>query len=168
MEENQVSPKSTIYNYGLFYALLSIAILIVLYVMNLEKSIILSVINVLGSIAILFLGIREYKLKNHNQISLGKAIKVGLGIALIGGIIAGIYSYFHYIYLVPEFIENIRNKGLEDIYSNPDLNKEQIESAKSMMDIFTSPMFFATITVLGSLFYGLIVSLISGLILKNT
>ncbi len=168
METQQSPIKATALNFGLYYALFSIVILIVLYMLDMEKNLAIGVINVIGTIAIFVFAILAYKKANNNMLTLGQAIKVGLATAAIGGVILAIYTYFHYSYIQPEFIENIRTKGLEDMYAkNPDMPAEAEETAISMMNIFTSPAFISTIGIIGSLVYGLIVSLITGLVVRT-
>ena len=167
--ENQTAPiKPIAYTYGLYSALISIAVLIIMYVANLDKSWILSGASFVLGVLIFVYGIKAYKHSNANNLTLSQAIKVGLAIAVIGGLISAIYSYVHYEYIYPEFIEMQKETAYQQIIEqNPDLTQEQVNKSMEISSMFLNPGFFSLMSILGSLVFGLIVSLITGLIMKN-
>lgn len=168
MENQAPSIKPIAYKYGIYSALLSIAGLMTMYVMSMNKNWTLSIISIVLSITIFYYGIKEYKTINSNTLKLGEALKVGLAIALIGGLISAVYSYIHYKFVYPEFITMQRETAYGQIVlSNPNMSSEQIEQTMSITEIFLTPGFFSLSAILGSLIFGLIVSLILGLVLKN-
>jgi hypothetical protein len=88
--------------------------------------------------------------------------------AAVGGVIAALYTFIHYSYIQPEFIENIREQSyIEMTKKNPNMVGEQLDTALKMMNFFTSPFFMSTMILISSLFFGLIISLITGAILKK-
>ncbi|WP_299126955.1 DUF4199 domain-containing protein [uncultured Winogradskyella sp.] len=167
--EHQTAPvKPIAYTYGLYSALISIAVLVIMYVGNIDKSWILSGISFTLGVLILVYGIKAYKQSNSNILSVGQAIKVGLAIAVVGGLIAAIYSYVHYEYIYPEFIDIQKETAYNQmIENNPEMTDEQIEQAMSMSSMFMTPGFFSLMSIIGSLIFGLIVSVITGLIMKS-
>jgi hypothetical protein len=50
---------------------------------------------------------------------------------------------------------------------NPEMTQEQIDMAMSISEKMMSPGILTAIGVIASLFFGFIISLISGLVLKN-
>ena len=101
-------------------------------------------------------------------LTLGDAIKVGLAIAVIGGVISAVYSYIHYSYVYPEFIEMTLDEArLQIAERSPNMSEEQIEQTLEVSKMFTSPIFFSLMSVVGSLFFGIIISLIAGLVMKK-
>ena len=168
METEKPPIKPIAYSYGLYLALVSIVVLVIMYVANLEKNWALSIASSLASIVIFVYGIKTFKLKNGGFLSLGDAIKVGLAIAVIGGVIAAIYAYIHYAYIYPEFIEITKEQAyLQITEQNPDMSADQIDKSMEISSLFMTPMFFSLSTVIGTLIFGLIVSLIAGLIMKK-
>ncbi|MCB0444103.1 MAG: DUF4199 domain-containing protein [Gelidibacter sp.] len=168
METEKPSIKPIAYSYGLYLALVSIVMLVIMYVANIQKSWPLSIISILLTVLVFVYGIKAYKQKNNGFLSLGDAIKVGLAIAVIGGIIAAIYSYIHYSYIYPEFVEITKDQArTQMLNSNPDMTEAQIEQAMKISGMFTTPLFFSFMSVIGSLFMGLIISLIAGLVMKK-
>ncbi len=117
---------------------------------------------------IYYYGIKTYKENNGNYLSIKESIKVGLAMAVVGGLIGAVYAYLHYSFIQPEFIDAIREEAYNDMTSsNPNMRSEQLESATKMMNIFTSVFFLSTMTLIASMFFGLIISLITGAIMKK-
>ncbi len=168
METEKPSIKPIAYSYGLYLALVSIIILVIMYAANLEKNWTLSIASSVASIVVFVYGIKAYKHMNAGFLSLSDAIKVGLAIAVIGGLIAGIYAYVHYSFIYPEFIETAKEQAyIQLTEQNPGMNADQVSKAMEINNMFMNPMFFSFSTVIGSLIFGLIVSLIAGLVMKK-
>jgi len=168
MEIDKPSIKPIAYTFGLYMALITVISLVIRYVTGLDQSWIISSISTVATVVILYFGIKAYKEKNRNYLSIKEAIKVGLAIAVIGGLLGAIYAYIHYSFIQPEFIEAIREKAYLDMTTqNPNMTEEQLETGNKMMEIFTSPFFMATMVLLFTLFFGLIISLITGAIMKK-
>ncbi|MGO2101472.1 MAG: DUF4199 domain-containing protein [Psychroflexus halocasei] len=104
MEQQELSLKPYAQNYGLIYGGYSILVLLLLYFFNYDQNTGISLLSFLINTAIVFIAIHRYKLDNANNLSLSSAIKLGLAIGAIGGLIYAIYMYIHYSYLQPEFI----------------------------------------------------------------
>lgn len=168
MEIQKPSIKPIAYSYGFYLALISIAMLVIMYVANIQKSWSISIISIVLTILVFVYGIKAYKNANNGFLSLGDAIKVGLAIAVIGGIIAAVYSYIHYSYIYPEFIEITKDQArIQMLDTNPDMTEAQMEQALKISGMFTTPLFFSFMNIIGSLFMGLIISLFAGLVMKK-
>ncbi|WP_178984013.1 DUF4199 domain-containing protein [Winogradskyella helgolandensis] len=168
MENDKPSVKQIAYNYGLYLALISIAVLIILYALNIESHWIASVISTAATIAIYYFGINAYKKLNSNLLSIRDGLKAGMGIALIGGIISALYAAIHYTYIMPEFLSGKKDEAIAEMMSqNPNMQGEQLDTAMNFIDITASTFFISTMMLLGSLFFGFIVSLIISAILKK-
>ena len=168
MEAQKPSIKPIAYTYGFYLALLSILGIVILYVLNQERNWIMSAISLVITVVIYVYGIGAYKKKNGNLLSIGDALKVGLGMALVGGIIAAVYAIIHYSLIQPEFIDNIREKAYLDMTTrNPNMTEEQLANATKMSNMFTSKFFISTVMLIMSLLFGLIISLIVGAIMKK-
>lgn len=168
MDIQKPSIKPIAYTYGLYLALLSILGLVILYVLNIEKSWIMSGISFVLTIIIYVYGIGTFKKQNGNSLSIKDALKVGLAMAVVSGIIAAIYTVIHYEFIQPEFIENIReNAYLEMAKQNPNMTEDQLATATKMTNMFTSKFFMATMYLVASLFFGFLISLVAGAIMKK-
>ncbi|TDN83084.1 uncharacterized protein DUF4199 [Salegentibacter sp. 24] len=165
--ENSTSVKSVAYPYGIVLAIYSILVLVLIYVFNVaQDNWIVGVINTLVSIAIFVLAIKKFKENNNGFLSLKEALKVGLAVAVISGVIAAIYSYIHYSFVYPEFSEKVYDEAVLKM-TEQGVPESQQSQALEMTKMFSSAWFFATMALVGSLFFGFIISLITGLILKR-
>jgi hypothetical protein len=63
-----------------------------------------------------------------------------------------------------QMMEVNREKMVE---SSPDLTEAQLDAAAEMTSKFTSPLMVVAFSLVGNLFFGLVISLIAGLIMKN-
>ena len=165
--EESTPIKSVAYPYGIVLAIFSILVLVLMYVLNLEQgNWMMAVLNVLVTIAIFIYAIKEYKKKNSGFLSIKEALKVGLAVAVVAGLIAGIYTYIHYTYIYPEFSGMIYDQAVIQM-SEQQISEAQQEQALGITAFTTSPFFFATMTLVSSLFYGFLISLIAGAIMKQ-
>lgn len=168
MEENSISIKPFAYNYGLILGGLSIIMLVIMYVLEIDKSWPLSIASFALTVTIYVLGLRAFKQNNAGQLKLGQAVKLGLAIAAIGGLVAALYTYIHYSYIYPEFIDKVREESVDQmLLRSPDMTNEQIDQAMKINNMFTSPFAMSTFSLIGNLFLGTIIALIAGLIMKN-
>ena len=170
--ENTQKPSSKIaLHYGIILGIASILVSVIFFALNMhyDQDWKQGTLGGLITIAIIFIGIKKYKEFNEGYLSVGDAIKTGLGIALIGGIISVIYSLIFMNFIEPDFIANMMEKVEQmTIEKYPNFTDEQIEQALAMQKKFMSPMIMTAMSLIVSLFFGLIISLISGLILKKT
>ncbi len=168
MEKTSPSVKQIATNHGILLALLSILMLVIMYVANLEKNWALSIVSIALTILIFISAIKTFKVSNAGFLTVGDAIKVGLATAAIGGVISALYTYIHYTYVYPEFLQIILDTAREQVLkTNPDMSQEQIDMALSMTEKFSSPFMMATFSLIGSLFIGFIISIITGLIMQR-
>ena len=71
-------------------------------------------------------------------------------------------------YIDPDFVQKTLDFSREQmIEQNPNMTQEQIETAMGMSAKFMSPVFMSAIAMLATLFFGFIISLFAGLIMKK-
>jgi ABC-type multidrug transport system fused ATPase/permease subunit len=168
MENQKSSLKQIAVNYGVLLALVSILTLVIMYVANMQKSWTLSIIGFAITIYLLFAAIKSYKQGNGGFLKLSDGLKVGLATALVAGLISAFYSYIHYSIINPEYIDLILNEAREQMESSSQgMTEEQKQQALSFTESFTTPFMLSTFSLIGSLFFGFIISLISALILRR-
>jgi hypothetical protein len=154
--------------YGLIFGIFNALLLYFNYKFQLEDTLLLSFLSLTVAILIVFFPIHQYKLDNSNFLKLSEALKIGLIIGLIGGLIYAAYTYFHYTQLETDFVSKIleeNNKAIESEKTN--MTQEQINQAKELSSAFVSPFSFATINLISILMKSFIISLVLGLIKKN-
>jgi hypothetical protein len=170
MNDSKSPFKSLAYNYGLYLALISILTAVLIYALNLDpENITISIVTTLLTIAVYFFGLSALKKAQHGFMSLGEAIKLGLAIAVVGGVFAAVYGYIHYTFIYPEFIEIVRENALMEMQERATgASSAELEQGMKMTEMFTSPLAMSLFSIVGSLIFGLIISLILGLIMKKT
>ncbi len=169
MENQNGSVKKVAMQYGLILGLASVMLSVIVYVMGqtYEQPSWQGVLGFVLMLACVVYAIKVFKTDNGGFLSLGEAIKVGLAVALIAGLISVAYNLVFSTVIEPDFTANILEKAQSDmIEQNPEMSGEALEMAMGITEKMTSPVVLAAMGIIGSLFLGFIVSLISGLIMK--
>lgn len=169
METEKGSVKKIALQYGLILGLVSVLLSVVVYVMGqtYDQPWWQSVLSFLIMLGCIVYALKAFKNDNGGFLSLGEALKVGLAVALIAGIIGMIFNLIFINIIEPDFAANILEKAQENmVEQNPNMTEEQMEMAISMTEKFTSPAIMSAFAIIGSLFFGFIISLIAGLIMK--
>ena len=170
-DQPQVSRKSIMLNYGLLMGFASIIVALINYVLGDIYDPHWSLI--VGSLAvttiIIILGIKKVKESNSGLLSIGDAIKTGLGISLISAIVYIIYLLLFYNMIEPEYFNNMLKFQEQMIIEKyPNLTDEELEGAIKGSAMFANTGANVTMTIIFSLFIGLIISLIGGLIMRKS
>jgi len=122
------------------------------------RAIVLGFVSLFLFIVLPILAVRYYK-KQGYPVTLGKAVKLGVLVGLLGGLILGIYSYIYFAYIKPEDVDIIlemKRKAFEDMGSfSSEMDDNPMEMAKK---IFLPGQFF------GQIFWGLVFGVIGGLL----
>ncbi len=156
--------------YGVLLGLTSIVANVIFYVlgMHLERSAITTSVGLLLVIGFVVYGIAQFKKENNFTLSLSQALKTGVGISLIAGIIGGIYLLIFAYFIEPNFTQQILEKQQEQmILQNPNMTEEQLDMAINMTKKFVTPGMLFIMGLVWSIFLGFIVSLIAGLVMKK-
>ncbi|WP_419211844.1 DUF4199 domain-containing protein [Maribacter sp. X9] len=170
MEITQAKTGKFALNYGIILGVLSIIFSLMLYMagMQYDQSIVLFFVRLAIMTGVIIFGIYKFREANNDTLTISEAIKVGIGMALIGTIIGIIYQMIFMSVIEPDFMKNMMEaQKMEMIAKNPNMTQEQIDNASEMMQKFSGPYLSAAIGLIGGLFLGLIISLIGGLILKK-
>jgi len=170
MDTQKASLKKIALNYGLLLGLASIALSVITYVMgvHLERPWWTSVLGILIMVVFIVYGLKAFKQDNGGFLSLGEAIKVGLAISVIAGILGALYNFLFVTVIEPDFVTQMLEVTREQmIEQNPSMTEEQLEMGLSMSEKFMSPGIMSAMAIIFTLFLGFIVSLISGLVMKQ-
>lgn len=170
METQKLQARKFILNNGIILGVVTILISVILYVMNLHitKSWIGGTLNFIAMIVVIVYGINEYKKSSGGFLSLGQALKIGVGIALVAGILGTIYQLIFINVIEPDFMDKMMQIQYDQmIETNPDMTQDQIDMSMEISKKFTSPWVTSAFAIVGSLFFGLVISLVAGLIMKK-
>jgi uncharacterized membrane protein YeaQ/YmgE (transglycosylase-associated protein family) len=170
METQKASVKKIALTYGLLLSLGTIVVSVIVYVMgmHMEQPWWQSALNFLIMITAIVYGLKAFKKDGDGFLTLGEALKTGLAISLVAGIIGSIFTYVFVTVIEPgfaaEMLEVTREKMITD---NPEMTQEQLDMAIGMTEKFMSPGMMVTFGLIASLFFGFIISLIAGLFMKQ-
>lgn len=170
METQTASVKKIALPYGLILALATIVISVIVYVtgMTYEQPWWQSLLNFLIMTACIVYALKAFKKDNGGFLSIGESLKTGLAVALVAGIIGSIFTYIFVSFIEPDFAINmLEATRVKMIDQNPNMTEEQMEMALGMTEKMMSPGIMVAIGIIASLFFGFIISLISGLIMKQ-
>ena len=169
---DNTSIKTTPYalRYGLIYGIILVVFAIMLYTMDMhyQNSTLSTVVNILIGVGGILWGMLAYKKDNGGFISLSQSLKVGVAVALVGSLVGIIYGV-----VLTEFIDpTTMDKALEFqkqqmLSQNPEMSVEQANQFVDMQKKFSSPLIRSAFGLLFGIFFGFIVALISGLVIKK-
>ena len=170
MEAQPIKPGKFAINYGVILGVVMIALSVISYVTGQAYEGAQwpqLTYYILFPIVIMY-AISQYKKHNANVLSLGNAIKLGVIIGIVSAIVYVLYGILFNYVIDPEFMgqmmEVARDKMIEQ---NPDMTDEMIEQSMSFMEVMFNPFVGSAIWVAASALFGLIWSLIGGLVMKS-
>ncbi len=171
--ENQpnTSKKSIMLNYGAILGFASIIVMLINYIVGdiYQPHWSLMIFSLAVTSTIIVFGLKKVKEMNSGFLSVGEAIKTGLGISLISALIYIVYLFIFYNMIEPDYFINMAKVQEQMIIERyPNLTDEQMEGAIKNAGMFANTGANLTLTMIVSLFFGLIISLIAGLVMKKT
>tara|TARA_R110002072_G_scaffold125944_4_gene262661 strand:+ start:5103 stop:5633 length:531 start_codon:yes stop_codon:yes gene_type:complete len=170
MEIQKASVKKIALPYGAVLGLVTVLLSVVVYVMDLtyEQPWWQGALGFIAMVVCILLGIKAFKKDNSGFLSLGEAIKVGLAISIIAGLFGVIYTLIFSSVIEPDFTTNmLAATEANMLEQNPNMTQDQIDMAMGISETMMSPGIIAAISIVMTLFFGFIISLITGLVLKQ-
>jgi cation transport ATPase len=169
METQKLTPGKFALNYGLILGLVMIAIAVVTYVTGMALKLEQWpqwLYYVIFPVTVIY-AISQYKKSNGNLLRLGEAIKLGVMIGIISAIVYVLYGIiFNYI-IDPEFMDLMKEATRDKMLENPNMTEEMVDQSMAMVEKFMNPLLGSAMWIALSAFFGLIYSLIGGLVMKK-
>ena len=169
MEPEVKSPGKFALNYGIILGLILVIIIAIMYATNMLLEGVqwpMVIFYVLFPVFLIY-AISQFKKANNGLLSLTEALKVGIVTAIISALVYGVFSLVLYYVIDPELNEKLMEVTREQLYENPRMTEEAIETTMEMARKFSSPLFGIAIWTALSAILGLIYSLIGGLAMKK-
>jgi uncharacterized membrane protein len=167
----ETSPKLGTYNYrfGAIAAGIGIVFSIMLFSMDMtyNQSSVIQVINILIPASLAIMAILTFKKDNAGLLSLKQAIKLGVGVFLVAGIIGLTYFTIFINFIEPDYIANtaaLQADALREAQPTMDEDIIEMQQTNTEKFFYISYPFILIINV----FIGLIVGLITGLFTKKS
>ena len=167
--ENQTNSKSIILNYGLYLGLLGSILHLALWAAGkaLELGWVINLLSFIALIVFVVLGIKKIKEADGGLISWGGGLKIGVGIAMISGVISVIYTLLFMNVIDPGF-QDIAMEVQQQAWVDAGMTSEQIDASLEMAKKFQGPGIISGMILLMSAIIGFIVSAIAAAIMKKT
>ncbi len=169
METQQPTVGKFAMNFGIILGVIMILISVIMYVtgMSLDGVQWPQYLYYIIFPVVIFYSISKFKSQNANILSLGQAIKIGLVIAAVSAIVYIIYGLiFNYI-IDPEFMGQMKEVVRDKMLENPNMTQEMVDQQMGFVEKFMSPIVGSAFWIAASLFFGLLWSLIAGLVMKK-
>ncbi len=166
--------KSTVIRYGV-YALLSGFLFFgfpFLFGMGVDYDYgeIIGYTSMVLSLLFVYFGIKHYRDKvNNGKVSLGKALAIGMLIALCSAVGVAVFDYIYTTQINPDFANDYLEYSIKKMEATLSPEELKVKSAelKQQMEDYGSPSFMALIMFVSVMILGFVISLISGLILQR-
>ena len=95
-------------------------------------------------------------------------MKVGIGITALGSAIGIAYGIFQGYVLDPDTMTKAMDYAIEQaIQQNPEIGDEIVEAMEGAFEFFANPLISSSIGMAVSLFFGGLISLLTGLAVKK-
>lgn len=169
MEENQAKTGKFALTYGLILGGINLVFIIMLYSMDMhyQNEWPTVVIGLSIMIAMIVVGMLQFKKANNGFMSFGQALKVGVGICLISGVIGIIVSQIMTNFIDPEMIDKATEFARNKMLAETALTPEQIDAQLEMGAKFQTPVMQIVFGLVINIVLGFIFSLIPALVLKK-
>ncbi|MDT0676285.1 DUF4199 domain-containing protein [Autumnicola musiva] len=170
MENPNANSKKIILNYGVILGVISILLGVIMYVTNayLNPSFIYTVVGFLILAGVIWMGTDAYKKENGGFLSVKEALKIGVGIALIGGILGALWMLLLIFVIEPDYMSQMSDLQREQMMESfPDMPQSQIDQSMEMAGKFSSPWIITAVSLIGNIFFGFLIALVVGFIKRN-
>jgi len=124
-------------------------------------------VSLIGSFITILLGIKETRDQDlGSYITFGQGFMTGFKIALIASVISAIFTLIYTKFIDPDFAEKMM-EGVEAQWDKAGMPEENREVARKWTSYMFNPFIMSAMSLLISIFWGVIQSLIAGAILKK-
>jgi len=114
------------------------------------------------------LTVKQYRDESLNgSISFGKAFGTSMLVMAIIAVIQAVWTIVYMEFINPDLIKEIMEAQMDKMIEEGQVTEEQLEASSGMMGFFTNSWFIAGASLFGTLFMGLILSLVVALITKK-
>ena len=162
--------KKYIIKYGLIMGVVSIILSLSIYLTGhyTKQSSIHSLLFFFIIVISIIIGLIAFKKNNNDYISLVEALKISIGISLLGGLIAIVWKVLLIHAIDPGIIDQINEKHFRRLTENSlELTQNDVDRKLAITRIYTSPLILISIALNENLFWGLILGLIGGLFIRK-
>lgn len=161
----------SVMNTGFLLALVGIIFALIPAVTDIGESssinMILSFISMAIAVVIFYVSLKKYRdTELGGYMSLGRGFQFVFFTSIYIGLLVGIFMIIQMKFIDPGMMDEVMNTQMAEM-EKQGMTEEQMEMASKFSGYFTSPFAIGLMTFFGQLFWGAIIGLILGAILKN-
>ena len=147
--------------YGAILGVLSAIFSFMLYTMDMhyQGGIFVTIVSVVLSTALYAVAMYQFRNANSNLMSFWQGVKIGVGVAVISGIIIVLFNLLLTRVIDPETMTKAMNFQREQLIENTEMTIEQIDAQLEIAQQFQTPAIQAAFGLLFAMFFGLLLTL---------
>lgn len=170
MEDNKPKTGKIALTYGLILGAISLIFMLMLYSLDMhyQGGPMVMGVSVVITIAVIVIGMIQFKKANNGFMSFGQGLKVGVGIGLIGGIIGIIFNQVMAGVIDPQMMEKAMEYQRGMLMETTKMTTEQIDAQMEVTRKFSTPSMQIVFGLIFSVVASFLLSLIPALILKRS
>jgi len=169
MEDQRPLAGKFAMNYGVILGVIMILISVIMYVtgMSLDGVQWPQYLYYIIFPIVIFYAISTFKRQNASTLSLGEAIKIGVVAAAVSAIIYVVYGLIFNYLIDPEFMVQMKEVVRDKMLENPNMTEEMVDQQMGVVEKFMDPVIGSAFWIAASMLFGLLWSLIAGLVMKK-
>jgi hypothetical protein len=175
LPKNQPAMNSTVKTssfmllYGAILGVLSAIFSFMLYTMDMhyQGGAFVTIVSIILSTALYAVAMYQFRNANNNLMSFWQGVKIGVGVAVISGIIVILFNILLTKVIDPDTMTKAMNFQREQLIESTEMTIEQIDAQLEMMQQFQTPAIQAAFGLLFSVIFGFILSLLPAAFLRR-
>lgn len=166
--ENPRTQTKVAMHYGTYYGLSAAVVFLIFYLVGTDvQSRVPQWVGWVLLVIFIVLGIKSHRDEDlGGHISYGKSLGTGVLISLFGGIITGAYTVLFFTTIAPDMLEKLIAASQENLLEQG-LDEKSIERSMQYMKMFMTPVWMFIFSILGTAFFGFLLSLIISVFMKK-
>jgi hypothetical protein len=166
MEQNVNVWKANLTN-GLILGLIGIVYSLVIYFLDLTFNKVQGYVLILIQVVVLFILLKSYRDNfKHGIITYGEALGAGVIIFLYYAVIMAVFSYILFTVIDPDMTKKMLAYS-EEVMLKRGLPQASIDAGMAVQAKIMKPIILAPVSIIGSMFRGLIMSLIVAVFVRK-
>lgn len=162
-----ITPSTVGIRYGLLTGLVSVLISFALYALQMEQNTFLKFLTTIVLLLGIVLAQREYRQRNAGFMSYGEGIRIGAVVSVIVGVLGAAFVYVYTSLIDPDTMTRTMERARTELEAKGTMSDAQIDQAMALSAKFTSGPIMFVFVIVGTLFFGLLISLITSAFVKN-
>ncbi len=164
-EQTNITTTRAGIRYGLIFALISIINMLVVNMTNMEKP--LGFIVWVIGITMIVMAMLYFLSNNDGLMRYGQGVSTGMAASGVSSVLSSFFFFVYVRFIDTGYIKKQLEMSRVELEKSPDLSDDQVNAALEMSSKFMTPELLFLFGLIGSLIFGLIISLIVAAILKK-